>query len=176
MNKSPLNTTGQRLYWLCAALVPVLPLLLFAFWMTADLGALLSFVHGTDWHISEISFGQRIVGFMISLLAISPIIFALFRLGRLFSLYARGILFSRENIAALRDTGLSFLVYAAIDLLTTPLFAFALTYNNPAGQRMITLGIGSSTFGSICLGLIILAIAKAMNEAKLMNDELALTV
>jgi hypothetical protein len=176
MNKSPLSTTGQRLYWLCAALVPILPLLLFTFWMTADLGALLAFVNGTNWHISEITSGQRIFGFLISLLAISPIIFALFRLRQLFSLYARGILFSRENIAALRDTGFSFLMYAGIDLLTSPLFAIALTYNNPEGHRMIALGISSSMFGSVCLGLIILAIAKAMDEARLINDELSLTV
>lgn len=176
MNESPLGVTGRRLYWLCAALTPILPLLLLIFWMTGDASSLLSFVHGNDWDISQVTFGQRISGFLISLLAISPIVFALLRLRQLFSLYARGILFSRENILALRDTGISFIVYAIIDLLTVPLFAVALTYNNPIGQRLVTFGISSSTFTSICLGLIVLAIAKAMNEAKLINDEHALTV
>ncbi len=176
MNNSTLSSTAHRLYWLLSALALVLPPLLFVFWMIAEPDTLSRFATTSKLPVSELAFGQRIAGLVISLLTIAPVLFILVRLRKLFALYARGILFSRENITALRDTGFGFVAYAAVDLITDPLFSLALTYNNPEGQRMISVGISASTFGSVCLGFIILAIAKAMDEARRINDEHALTV
>ncbi|MEL4073395.1 DUF2975 domain-containing protein [Ochrobactrum sp. GPK 3] len=173
MLSAPLIITGQRLHMLCAFFATALPIVLFSFWMTANSETLLASWSNANLNVHEISVDQRVVGFFISLAAIAPIIFSIVRLGRLFSLYARGILFSRENVLTLRDAGMGFIFYAVFDLIATPLFSLLFAYED---ILVLNVGFNSSTLITAFLGFILLAIARAMDEARQMNDEWSLTV
>lgn len=119
----------------------------------------------------DISAMARFIGFIVSLLHNVVIIYGLFKLRRLFSLYERGIIFSKKNVACFRDIGWSFIVFVAATTVSNALLSVVLTFANPPGQRMLTVGFSSRDLTTLCLGLAVLLISWAMDEGRRIAEE-----
>jgi hypothetical protein len=52
----------------------------------------------------------------------------------------------------------------------------ALTFNNPPGQRMISIGFSSTDFSEIVTALMIIVVAWIMDEGRKLKEEQALVI
>lgn len=112
-------------------------------------------------------------GFAVSLLPAGLLIFGLARLRRLFGLYAQGVIFAAENSRCLRHFALSVIGLALMQPLFLALLSVTLTWSNPPGQRMLTVGFGSPELGMVFVGMVFLVIAWIMELGRELAEEQA---
>ncbi len=93
-------------------------------------------------------------GFLDIVIATSPIVLVCWHLRELFSLYASGVVFARENAAHLKRVGLWLVVWPISKFVANMLFQF-FGGTDRAWVQMIF-------FDALILGLIVLAIAQVM--------------
>jgi hypothetical protein len=112
-----------------------------------------------------LGFDTRLFGALLSLLGAAPALYALVQLSRLFSAFARGVVFEDENVARIRAIGIALLVKVALSPAIQVLTTLTLTINNPPGARSIALGIEMNHLLTILGGLALIAFASVMREA-----------
>lgn len=83
----------------------------------------------------------------------------------LFGEYGQGRLFSDRAVQSLRRLG----AWLLADWVAGPLIhaaaSVARTWDNPPGQRMLTLSVGSTDYQQLLFALLVLALARVMQEA-----------
>ncbi|MEX3017134.1 hypothetical protein [Gymnodinialimonas hymeniacidonis] len=112
-----------------------------------------------------------IVIYGIAILSVGLILTALWQMRTLFSLYAMGDVFGPDAARAIRQTGLTLLVLAAVGVIGNTLIILALTTNNPAGQRALSIGFSSDDIFLFFTSGLLVAIGWAMSEATRIADE-----
>lgn len=119
---------------------------------------------------------SRLIGLAGDLPSLVVLILALNTLRRLFILYERGEFFKKENVARYR--GLSRLAFWGIlaDIVHKSAVTLALTVNNPPGQRWLTVGFSGGHIKLMLIAIILMIIARVMNEGRKIYDENQLTV
>jgi len=100
----------------------------------------------------------------------------LITLARLFGMYEHGDILTAGNVRCVRRLGILFIAYFAADIIHTPLFSLALTITNPPGQRQLSLGLSSDGIGALLTGLVIIVIARVMDEGRAASDEQKLVI
>lgn len=96
---------------------------------------------------------------------------------RLFALYRQGRVFEAENVAHFRRAGQWLLALTALDLLLSrPIHSLILTLDNPPGRHMLSLGLSSGHLESLVAALVLVAVARAMDEGRHLRDEAELVV
>lgn len=118
----------------------------------------------------------RGVGLGLTFIAALPVLSGLNHLRRLFLLYARGTMFSKSNVQALRGLGWCLIFFAIVQVLFTPAMALALSAGNPPGERLLSLGVTAGMLEAAIVGGLLLVIAWVMNEARKIDEEQQLTV
>lgn len=83
----------------------------------------------------------------------------------LLGLYAQGHALSVEAAGDIRRIGLGLVLMGLLPLLIRPVQSVLLSWNNPAGERALTVGVGSGDVGFLLGGALMLLIAWAMAEA-----------
>ncbi|WP_243357841.1 DUF2975 domain-containing protein [Fundidesulfovibrio terrae] len=94
----------------------------------------------------------------------------------LFGLYAAGEIFSRRNVSCYRALGKALLYWAGAAFLNTPLLSLAMSAGMPAGQRHITVSLGSDELAALFAGAAALVISWVMDEGRHIEEEQALTI
>ena len=118
-----------------------------------------------------LDFGARILGFLVSMIPLSILFFALHQAYELFDGLRLGNIFTGEAPYRLRRIGLSMLALAALRPITSTLLGPVLTASNPPGQRMLSLGLSTDDYMIGLFGGLILAIAHVMVEAARLADD-----
>ena len=121
--------------------------------------------------IHDLSDMARFMGFIVSLLPNAVIIYGIVKLRRLFSLYEKGMIFSKDNVGCFRGMGWALIVLVVAGTVSSTLLSVVLTFANPPGQRMFTVGIGSGDFTTLVLGLAVLLVSWAMDEGRRIAEE-----
>ncbi|MBA2073368.1 DUF2975 domain-containing protein [Aeromonas veronii] len=116
----------------------------------------------------------RLLATLVMLLPDIIFISILWQLRQLFHGYRHGLLFTFGQIRHYQKIGLLLCTSFVISILTTPLLSVVLTMQGPEVHGSVT--IGSSDFQLLLVGLIVLALALVMREAKQLADEQQLTV
>lgn len=116
----------------------------------------------------------RLLGTLVLLLPDLVSMLILWQLRLLFRGYRNGLLFTFEQIRRYRQIGILLCATFIVELMHTPLLGMALTMGGPNVHGSIS--INSSDFRPLLAGLIVLALALVMREAKLLADEQQLTV
>jgi len=116
---------------------------------------------------------SRIMGFIVNLIPLSVIMYGLYTLVTLFSLYEQGIVFERKNVTRIKNLGRTLVVLFFALVVYTLLVSMAISYQNPPGQRMLVLEIGFSDFITLFTGLVLLALAKVMEKGRELSNEFA---
>ncbi|OWQ87609.1 hypothetical protein CDN99_18650 [Roseateles aquatilis] len=96
---------------------------------------------------------------------------AFWQLWRLFGHFQRGNVFTTAAIAHLRRLSQALIAMAAVMPLSSTLAILALTMRNPPGQRVLVFQIGSQHYLQLLVGLVLLAMALVMQEARRMAQE-----
>lgn len=119
---------------------------------------------------------QRILGFTATLLPLCITMIGLYLLIKLFSLYQQGKIFTKENVTCYRNLGLILVSKMFVQIFYSALLSFLMTFNNPPGQRFISVGAGSIDITVLFFGIIVLVISWVMDEARNIEEEQGLTV
>ena len=116
------------------------------------------------------------LAFFASLIPLSVAVYGIATLRKLFGLYENGIVFSEENVALFRKLGYAMIAWVFANLIFVPLISIILTFENPAGQRMLTIGFDVSDLAALIIGAIIVLISRVMDEGRKLEDEQMHTV
>lgn len=123
-----------------------------------------------------LSLTQKIFGGLVSLLPLSVVIYGLVTLKALFRLYAKGIMFSIENVKYFRRLGYALIAWVMANTLYTPLISLVVSSTSPHGERVLVAQFGITDLLTFLIGGIILVISWVMNEGRKLEDEQAFTV
>ncbi|EKB17811.1 TPA: DUF2975 domain-containing protein [Aeromonas veronii] len=122
----------------------------------------------------SLSMGTRLLATLVMLLPDVVFMLILWQLLQLFRGYRRAMLFTFGQIRRYKMIGLLLCASFIAEIITTPLLDIVLTLHGP--ELYCTINISSSNFQLLLAGLIVLALALVMREAKLLADEQQLTV
>ena len=126
--------------------------------------------------VHEFGMWQRVACFGASMLTGGAVMYVFSRLSRLFDLYARGEFFGPGNVAYYRSIGYGLIIQQALSLPEGGLLALALTWNNPVGERIFTLGVDDANVSLVVVGLMIILVSRIMDEGRKMSEEQQLTI
>jgi len=180
MNK--VQFVSKWLKWIFAACIILLPVLQAAFWSYVDHAGIRegapSFVpYGIALPSLVVSATKtKFLCFLISMVPTGIMMGVCILLTRLFSLYAKGIIFESANVSLIKKIAYLLLVKAAIGPIYQGAITAAWTVNNPAGQRMFQLTTQTINFTGIITVLTILVVAWVMGEGQKLQQQQQLTV
>ena len=159
---------------ICTLAIFVIPLGLAGLWATFDLWAA---SHPELMHLGKLARPMPapilLSGFLISMIPGSIALFAVWRLRRLFGLYAGGEIFTAGNVRCLRDFALAVMGLALAKPVTGALLSVVLTLANPPGQRQLAIQFGSSEVTTLFVGGVFLTIAWVMDAGREMAEDSA---
>lgn len=119
---------------------------------------------------------HRMIILIINFLPLSITVLICHKLSRLFRLYEQGKLFEEENIKLIRSISIIMIIGEGIQFLYQPLMSIALTYNNPIGQRVAGMSIGTTNATTLIIAFIILIASWIVKEANQLKSETQLTI
>ncbi|WP_171004743.1 DUF2975 domain-containing protein [Bathymodiolus heckerae thiotrophic gill symbiont] len=156
----------------------ILALMLFVIntllWFDAEFARqVASFYSGIDSSLFTLTTSNKLIVWFISSLQISTLSFALFVVAGIFQDFAQGRWFTQRFSNQLKWVGISLLVFLLLSPVVQMLTSLALTYTNPAGERLIAFSFGVDIKGLIILflGILLILIAKVMTKATKISDE-----
>lgn len=125
---------------------------------------------------NNLSYGQKFVGFLVNMLNISLSMSALFYLSKLFKSFEKLAFFEKNNVDILRKAAW-ILIFQQIGYpIYTAILSITLTFNNPVGERNLTIGWGSKQFELLAVGLALWVISWIFDKAKKLQEEQNMTV
>lgn len=114
---------------------------------------------------------QRVLA-SIAALAVSGISMAGFYiLIKLFSLYEKGIIFSRDNVICYRKLGYLIIISMIAGIVQNSAMSVIISLHNLPGQRIITLCLSSSDIALGIIGMIVVLISWIMDAGRELSDE-----
>lgn len=119
---------------------------------------------------------SKMYGFFVMMIPVSAIFFSLYQGIRLFSLYEKGKIFSKENVERYKKLGYAMFAWVGANVIYTPLMTFAITHGNISGQRFIALKVSLSDIATILVGGGILLISWVMQEGLKIADDQSHTI
>ena len=180
-NLSRVQKTSRVLKWACTLAIPLIPLGLALLWATVDWwlfgggkGVGIRLWENGDIPVPQpVPVSSQILGYLSSMLPGGLLVYALWQLRVLFGLYGDGRIFTAENTRRLRRFAQAILGLTLIGPLANTLIILALTFGNPPGHRMLSIGVSSSQAITLFLGAMFLVIAWIMDEGREMAEEQA---
>ena len=115
--------------------------------------------------------GTRLLGFLISMIPASLLLYGLWHLREAFERFGRGEFFTPETIACIRTFALMLALQALARPIATALLSVVLTIPNPPGERALAISIGSGELEILFVGAVFFAIAHLMAEGRRLADD-----
>jgi len=176
-NTQRITIMSMRLKKTCTVLIYCLPLVSGLFWFFFNwLYARVPMIPLPVRLDHEVDGITRLFAFLADMIPVSVVIFGLFRLRILFSLYEKALIFTEQNVDCFRSLGRALILWAVCDVIRTSLLSVILTLQNPPGQRMITVSFDSGEFTGVFVGIVVLIISWVMDEGRKIEEEQALIV
>ena len=118
----------------------------------------------------------RVLAFCVSLLPLGLFLYAIATLIRLFRLYENGMIFAADNVRCFRLLSRVLISWCLVGILTDPLMSIALTLHHPAGEHILSIGLGSPDLTALLIGGILAVITRVMDEARTLKEEQDFTI
>lgn len=118
----------------------------------------------------------KFLGFLISLIPTGISMFIFYFLIKLFGLYERGQIFSTPSVKYIRNIGITVLVGELVNPIYLALISAAMTWNNPAGERLSTISISGTNVAMVITAVLIILISWIMAEGHKLQEEQKYTV
>ena len=116
----------------------------------------------------------RVLGFMISLLPLSVLLYISTLLIQLFKNYEQTAFFTLGNAKLIRKLGFSLYLWAASNIIFKTLLSLVLTMNNPPHAKLLSINITGMDIQSIVIGSIVILLSWVMIEAQKIAEDNAL--
>jgi hypothetical protein len=117
------------------------------------------------------SLESAVVGFAIGLVPVALLFSILWEALALFRHYALGEIFSSAAVLRLRRISSRLLCVAIAQPVTRTLLVLDLTFGNPPGHRLLSIGFSGTDYIMAAFGGLLLAISWVMAEAAALSEE-----
>ncbi|WP_288351077.1 DUF2975 domain-containing protein [uncultured Thalassospira sp.] len=97
--------------------------------------------------------------------------YGLLHLRKMFGAFAHNAIFQPETIRHLKLFGVALLMQTLAKPLTGAVTSVLATFHRPAGERMLSIGLGNAEASTLFLGALIIVIAWVLGEAARIDDE-----
>ncbi|RVA21617.1 DUF2975 domain-containing protein [Mesorhizobium sp. M7D.F.Ca.US.004.03.1.1] len=141
------------------------------YWLSVSAGSIAADAQIPQEWLSELGLGRRLIGFAISFVPLACLVFALMAARRCFGAFASGNFFGQGAISNLRYFGLGLLASALLKPVSAAASSVLLSWNAPAGQHRLTLGVDSDTMLALLAACIVAVITWVMAEASALAEE-----
>lgn len=110
---------------------------------------------------------------LILLLAgpVSLLVYAMWRISRLFACYERGRIFAPAAARHIRAAGMALAANGGLSIPINTLAVLLMTYDNAPGNKMLTIGVSSTNYATLLFGGLLIVIGWVMHEAARVADE-----
>ncbi len=110
---------------------------------------------------------------LIVLLAgpVSLLVYAMWRISRLFACYERGRIFAPAAARHIRAAGAALAANGGLSVPVHTLAVLLLTHDNAPGKRMLTIEVSSTSYATLLFGGLLIVIGWVMHEAARVADE-----
>lgn len=158
--------------WGCLAILVVTPIT--AGYLFIDLQVFASLAKDNlklpiQWH--TVTSDQWQVLWLLSALYIAIGLFGLYFLRRAFIHFARGELFNQSNSRDLRLFSILLFIQALAKPLHLALSSLLLSWNHPAGQKMLSISMGSDEVKTVALAIILWVMSELLVKGSKLEDE-----
>lgn len=163
-------------FLLLSVIIPLITayLILFNFDLTIQIGFWSTII--PSMQRVDFSFAHRVIVLLIEALPLSVTVLIYHHLSKLFGLYERGFLFEQANIRLIKKIGILMIAGEGIALFFQPMMSVALTFNNPVGERVISIALGATNATTLVTGFIILVASWVVQEAHQLSADAQLTI
>lgn len=124
----------------------------------------------------ELTVPLILVGFLVSLLPLSALLYGLLNLRRLFSDYSRGEIFASGHLLLFRKMVKSIVICVFFSVVYESAKSVLFSLGNPPGHRVLEIGFSSDKVFILLFCGIIWVIAWIMDEGYRLSEENRLTV
>jgi hypothetical protein len=157
---------SNLLYWVCTIAAYALPLFIIAFilrgWFDPALLVAQYPILPTDVRVTPF---QATLVAAVAVVATYPLVATFLGMRRLFGRYRSGEILSDACAADILRIGQALFAVAAMTVLVPTLQIVVLTWHIGLGQRLLSIGIDSSTLGFLLSGGLLIVIGWVMREA-----------
>lgn len=182
MSKIQKQSRRVRLFFQC--LLALTPIMVCYYWLTVET----SYDFLTSLGVVQLSYDfdsytqlpftmtTRVLSAMASLLLCSIIMYALTLLIRLFRNYEGNDIFSLDNAEIFQKLGYCLFYWVGGSIVYGALMSMILSFNNPPGERILTVSFVGMDFLTLVFGFIVLIISWVMKEGYTLADENSHTI
>jgi hypothetical protein len=103
-------------------------------------------------------------------------LFILSMLIKLFSLYAKGEIFSLNNVRYIKNIGYALLIGQIVHPIYQGLMGLVLTWHNPPGHRFASVTFDQVNLGILLVALLVILISWIMAEGCKLQEEQKLVI
>lgn len=125
---------------------------------------------------NHLSFKLQIIGYLVSLLPLSSLIYGLINVRKLFSFYINGFIFSYSHVTIFKKISISLLGWVLFSIFYESVKSTLFSMGNPPGQRVISIGFSTSEITTLVVAGFVFVIAWVMDEGRILAEEQQLTV
>ena len=171
-----LKKNSRRLREVFVVLIVLAPILNVIFWVGVGMG---NDVLGHSLPVEvdpDIPVSSLVIGCLISMIPTGVFMYALYQLIKLFGYYSKGVIFSLENVSAIRALGKSIIAWVVADFFTSIGLGIVLTLHRGTGNRLLVVSFQNEDLYALVAGFSVLTIAWVMNEARKIKEEQELIV
>lgn len=183
MNKiKKVSTSFRILFQLAFIILPIISILVWVFAPTLfhynDLNnnVSLDFIPRSVQILHPLSPTLRWFGFLISLIPLIVSELLLLFLIKLFRLYEKGEIFSINNVKYIKNIGYILLLGQLVNPIYEGLISLVLTWNNPHGQRYISISFNGINVAIILVAILTILVSWIMAEGYKLHEEQKLIV
>ncbi|AZR82323.1 DUF2975 domain-containing protein [Thiomicrospira sp. S5] len=116
------------------------------------------------------------LGFLAALPVILSLIYGLVNIDRLFRYYQQGIIFSYQQVRLFKHIAKALLLWVVTSMLYESAKSVVFTWQNPPGERLLTVGFGSAELMIMIVAAMTFFIAWVVEEGQNLSEEQKYTV
>lgn len=166
------QTFCRLMAWLCVAGMILIPALAVSVWLLPGLAGNVTLnVARADVDASSLGPAQRLLGLAVSLMLAGVQVAALWFLRQAFVEGGRGVWFSLRAVRSFRRFAWLTLILVPLNVAQDSAMSVITTMNNPAGERMLSIGFGSDNFRALFTALVMLFVAHMFAAGREVDEE-----
>ncbi|MYM59151.1 DUF2975 domain-containing protein [Vibrio sp. OCN044] len=170
---------SRRIGLILNILLVLLPIATIYFWLTVQTSSdvlnetgIIQLSYDIDAYIHQpLMLQTRLWALLASALPCGILFYALVLLKKLFRSYENAEIFTLQTVKYYRQLGLVFFYWAIGGFIYSGLISVALSFNNPPGERVLSLSFSGLDVMAIFCGCIVLVISHVMHQAQQIADE-----
>ena len=118
----------------------------------------------------------QLLGFLMSWLPASALMYGLMKIRQLFSFYKEGIIFSFEHVGIFKSTSKALLLWVLFSMVYQSAKSVLFSIDAPPGSRVLTVTFTSAEMTTLMVGGILFIIAWVMDEGRMLREEKEFTI